>query len=119
MDDSTTSLHCVVVVIIRRFVRLVGNPECDLKAVGMTGKEEIDQTVRPIARSLLGWSGEATDRSKPSDNGPTFARVAPKPRGHGVQGARWPIGALTMGQEDLTVVFREVAKQSSQKHASS
>jgi hypothetical protein len=23
-------------------------------------------------------SGEATDRSKPSDNGPTFSRVAPK-----------------------------------------
>jgi hypothetical protein len=38
-------------------------------------KEEIDQTVRPIAHSLRGWSGEATDRSKPSDNGPTFARM--------------------------------------------
>jgi len=38
-----------------------------------------DQTVRPIARSLRGWSGEATDRSKPSDNVPTRARVAPEP----------------------------------------
>ena len=42
-------------------------------------RREIDQTVRPIARSLRGWSGEATDRSKLSDNVPTFARVAPKP----------------------------------------
>jgi hypothetical protein len=35
----------------------------------------IDQTVRPITRSLRGWSGEATDRSMPSDNVPTPARV--------------------------------------------
>jgi Domain of unknown function (DUF3471) len=45
----------------------------------LSDKEEIDQTVRPVTRSLRGWSGEATDRSKPSDNVPTFARVAPKP----------------------------------------
>ena len=44
----------------------------------------IDQTVRPIARSLRGWSGEATNRSKPPDNVPTPARVAPEPRGNGV-----------------------------------
>jgi hypothetical protein len=43
-----------------------------------------DQTVRPIARSLQGWSGEATDRSKPFDNVPTLARVASQPRGNGV-----------------------------------
>jgi len=48
-------------------------------APGYSAKEEIDQTVRPIARSLRGWSGEATDRSKPSDNGPTFARMASEP----------------------------------------
>jgi len=52
-----------------------------VKAVGndCLTKEEIDQTVHLIARSLRGWSGEATDRSKPSDNVPTFARMAPKP----------------------------------------
>jgi hypothetical protein len=33
-----------------------------------------DQTVRPIARSLQGWSGEATDRSKPFDNVPTLVK---------------------------------------------
>ena len=49
----------------------------------MSGKEEIDQTVRPIARSLRGWSGEATDRSKPSDNVPALARVASDPQGNG------------------------------------
>jgi putative transposase len=39
------------------------------KAVGVDcRKGGIDQTVRPIGRSLRGWSGEATDRSKPSDN---------------------------------------------------
>ena len=38
-----------------------------------------DQTVHLFARSLRGWSGEATDRSKPSDNVPTLARVAPEP----------------------------------------
>jgi RNA-directed DNA polymerase len=43
-----------------------------------------DQTAHLIARSLRGWSGEATDRSKPSDNVPTLARVAPEPRGDGV-----------------------------------
>src|SRR5438105_4070603 len=50
------------------------------KAVGLiVCTRRIDQTVRPIARSLRGWSGEATDRSKPSDNVPTLARVAPEP----------------------------------------
>jgi hypothetical protein len=51
-----------------------------VKAVGndCLTKEEIDQTVHLIARSLRGWSGEATDRSKPSDNVP-IARMAPKP----------------------------------------
>src|ERR1700693_6622687 len=34
-----------------------------------------DQTAHPIARSLRGKSGEATDRSKPSDNVPTLASV--------------------------------------------
>ena len=43
-----------------------------------------DQTAHLIARSLRGWSGEATDRSKPSDNVPTLARVALEPRGDGV-----------------------------------
>src|SRR6516225_2591673 len=43
-----------------------------------------DQTAHLIARSLRGWSGEATDRSKPSDNVSTLARVAPEPRGDGV-----------------------------------
>ena len=38
-----------------------------------------DQTAHLIARSLRGWSGEATDRSKPSDNVSTLARVAPEP----------------------------------------
>jgi hypothetical protein len=38
-----------------------------------------DQTAHPIARNLRGKSGEATDRSKPSDNVPTLARVAPEP----------------------------------------
>ena len=34
---------------------IVGNSDCDLKAVGMIvcGKVEIDQTVRPIARCDL------------------------------------------------------------------
>jgi hypothetical protein len=51
---------------------MTGHPDCDLKAVGViVWQGGIDQTVRPIARSLRGWSGEATDRSKPSDNGPT------------------------------------------------
>ena len=50
------------------------------KAVGVDcRKGGIDQTVRPIGRSLRGWSGEATDRSKPSDNVPTLARVASEP----------------------------------------
>jgi len=30
--------------------------------------------VRPIARSLEGWGGEATDRSKPFDNVPTLEK---------------------------------------------
>jgi hypothetical protein len=34
----------------------------------------IDQTAHPVARSLRGWSGEATNRSKPSDNVPTIAK---------------------------------------------
>src|SRR5262245_40680139 len=33
-----------------------------------------DQTAHLIARSLRGKSGEATDRSKPSDNVPTLVR---------------------------------------------
>jgi hypothetical protein len=50
------------------------------KAVGVDcRKGVIDQTVRPIGRSLRGWSGEATDRSKPSENLPTLARVTPEP----------------------------------------
>jgi RNA-directed DNA polymerase len=43
-----------------------------------------DQTAHLIARSLRGRSGEATDRSKPSDNVPTSANLAPEPRGDGV-----------------------------------
>ena len=36
------------------------------KAVGLiVCTRRIDQTVRPIARCLRGWSGEATDRSRP------------------------------------------------------
>ena len=43
------------------------------KAVGwIVWQGGTDQTVRPIARSLEGWSGEATDRSKPFDNVPTL-----------------------------------------------
>src|SRR2546429_2379043 len=40
-----------------------------------------DQTAHLIARSLRGRSGDATDRSKPSDNVPTSANLAPEPRG--------------------------------------
>src|SRR5713101_7197568 len=55
------------------------------KTVGMiVWQGGTHQTVRPITRSLRGWSGEATDRSKPSDNVPTLERVAPEPRGDGV-----------------------------------
>ena len=50
----------------------------------MFDKGGIDQTVRPIAHSLRGGSGEATNRSKPSDNVPTLARVASEPRGDDV-----------------------------------
>jgi hypothetical protein len=39
----------------------------------MFDKGGIDQTAHPIARSLRGRSGEATDRSNPSDNVPTLA----------------------------------------------
>src|SRR5438128_978417 len=42
-------------------------------------QRRIDQTVCPIRRSLRGWSGEATNRSKPSDNVPTRASVASQP----------------------------------------
>ena len=50
------------------------------KAVGwIVWQGGTDQTVRPIARSLEGWSGEATDRSKPFDNVPTLGRVASQP----------------------------------------
>ena len=51
-----------------------------------------DQTAHLIARSLRGRSGEATDRSKPSDNVPTSANLAPEPRGDGVSASirrRW------------------------------
>jgi hypothetical protein len=41
--------------------------------------EPLLQTVRPVARSLRGWTGEAANRSKPSDNAPTLVGVAPKP----------------------------------------
>jgi len=55
------------------------------QAVGMiVWQGGTDQTVRPIACSLRGWSGEATDRSKPSDNVPTRASVASQPRGNDV-----------------------------------
>jgi hypothetical protein len=47
------------------------------------GKAKHYQTVRTIARSLRGWSGAATNRSKPSDNVPIPARVASEPRGDG------------------------------------
>src|SRR5712692_6404104 len=70
----------------------VALPECDLKSCWNDRliKEEVDQTVRPVTRSLRGWSGEATDRSKPSDNVPTFARVASEPRGDDVSASiRW------------------------------
>ena len=43
--------------------------------------------IRPFVPSNVayeGGSGEVTDRSKPSDNVPTPARVAPEPRGEGV-----------------------------------
>jgi hypothetical protein len=64
------------------------------EAVGVDcRKGGIDQTVRPIARSLRGWSGEATDRSKPSDNVPTLARVALEPRGDGVSASMRRRGA--------------------------
>jgi len=45
---------------------LVAKPDCDLKAIGMIVlRGGIDQTVHPIAGSLRGWSGEATDRCPP------------------------------------------------------
>ena len=55
------------------------------KALELTvWQRRIDQTVCPIGRSLRGRSGEATDRSKPSDNVSTSANLAPEPRGDGV-----------------------------------
>ena len=69
------------------------------EAVGIDcRKGGIDQTVRPIGRSLRGWSGEATDRSKPSDNVPTLARVAPEPRGDGVSASMRRRGARLGGK---------------------
>jgi hypothetical protein len=52
--------------------QLVGKPDCDLKAVGMIVWQGGNRSDCASHRtSLRGWSGEATDRSKPSDNGPT------------------------------------------------
>jgi Putative transposase len=64
----------------------------------------IDQTVRPIARSLQGRSGEATDRSKPLDNVPTLARVAPEPRGE-----------VRLADEMVTFRWRDSAHDNAQK----
>jgi len=55
----------------------------------LSGEEELDQTVRPIARSLQGRAGRQRTVLEPLENVPTraraaLARAAPKPRGHGV-----------------------------------
>src|SRR5229473_1167415 len=55
----------------------------------LTRRKSIRPCV-PFARSLRGWSGEATDRSKPSDNVPTLARVASEPRGDDVSASTSP-----------------------------
>jgi hypothetical protein len=47
-------------------------------------EEELDQTVRPIARSLQGRAGRQRTVLEPLENVSTLAKAAPKPRGHGV-----------------------------------
>ena len=72
------------------------------KALELTvWQRRIDQTVCPIGRSLRGRSGEATDRSKPSDNVPTLARVASEPRGDGVSASIRRRGARLGGKVRL------------------
>src|ERR1700674_894659 len=58
--------------------------------VCLKGKSKPYQNLRAIACSLRGWSGAATNRSKPSDNVPIPARVASEPRGDGASAStRW------------------------------
>src|SRR5262249_16617392 len=63
-------------LVIERPGRVTSKPDCDLKAVGMIVWPGGNRSDCASHRTCLrGWSDEATARSKPSDNGPTFVRI--------------------------------------------
>jgi hypothetical protein len=73
-ESVLTSLGCFTREnLTNRFMRQ-GRLRPEKLLEGLSGKEEPDQTVRPIARSLQGWGGAITIRPKPFDNVPTLVK---------------------------------------------
>jgi hypothetical protein len=74
-------------------------------------RRKLDQTARPITRSLQGRAGRQRTVLEPLDNVPTLARAAPKPRGNGVSASirRRRTWAWSYGQniQMLVVTLRD------------